>query len=453
MRCRLTTGLVALCLFASCGVYRPYSRPETDADGLFRDTMAGADTATLAAMPWRELFTDSSLQALVEQGLRHNTDLQVAHLQTVEAAAALRKARLSLLPSLMLSPEGGVSRYGATSARTYSLAAMASWELDIFGKNTNAKRGASEALEGSRDYAQAVRTQLIATIADSYYTLLMLDSQLETGERTLQSWDRSIRVLEALKRAGQANDVAVLQARSNRMQLEASVISLRKSIAETENTLSALLAQPSHRIVRGTLAEAAFPRHVSVGVPAQLLSNRPDVRRAEHDLARAFYNTNVARAAFYPSLTLSGTLGWTNNGGGTVANPGQWLANVLGSLVQPLFDKGANAAALEIAKAQQEEASLRFRQSLLDAGKEVNNALAHWQAAQQRVDVGARQIETLREAVRRTEALMRHSPATYLEVLTAQQSLLDAEQAQSSNRFDEIQGIIHLYRALGGGLR
>lgn len=453
MRRRLTTGLVALCLFASCGMYRPYSRPETDADGLFRDTMAGADTATLAAMPWRELFTDSSLQALVEQGLRHNTDLQVAHLQTAEAAAALRKARLSLLPSLMLSPEGGVSRYGATSAGTYSLAATASWELDIFGKNTNAKRGACEALEGSRDYAQAVRTQLIATIADSYYTLLMLDSQLETGERTLQSWDRSIRVLEALKRAGQANDVAVLQARSNRMQLEASVISLRKSIAETENTLSALLAQPSHRIVRGTLAEADFPRHVSVGVPAQLLSNRPDVRRAEHDLARAFYNTNVARAAFYPSLTLSGTLGWTNNGGGTVANPGQWLANVLGSLVQPLFDKGANAAALEIAKAQQEEASLRFRQSLLDAGKEVNNALAHWQAAQQRVDVGARQIETLREAVRRTEALMRHSPATYLEVLTAQQSLLDAEQAQSSNRFDEIQGIIHLYRALGGGLR
>lgn len=453
MRRRLTTGLVALCLFASCGMYRPYSRPETDADGLFRDTMAGADTATLAAMPWRELFTDSSLQALVEQGLRHNTDLQVAHLQTVEAAAALRKARLSLLPSLMLSPEGGVSRYGATSARTYSLAATASWELDIFGKNTNAKRGASEALEGSRDYAQAVRTQLIATIADSYYTLLMLDSQLETGERTLQSWDRSIRVLEALKRAGQANDVAVLQARSNRMQLEASVISLRKSIAETENTLSALLAQPSHRIVRGTLAEADFPRHVSVGVPAQLLSNRPDVRRAEHDLARAFYNTNVARAAFYPSLTLSGTLGWTNNGGGTVANPGQWLANVLGSLVQPLFDKGANATALEIAKAQQEEASLKFRQSLLDAGKEVNDALAQLQAAQQRVDVGARQIETLREAVRRTEVLMHHSPTTYLEVLTAQQSLLDSEQAQAKNRFDEIQGVIHLYRALGGGAR
>lgn len=272
-------------------------------------------------------------------------------------------------------------------------------ELDIFGKNTNAKRGACEAIEGTRDYAQAVRTQLIATIADCYYTLLMLDSQLETGERTLQSWDSSIRVLEALKRAGQANDVAVLQARSNWMQLGASVISLRKSIAETENTLSALLALPSRWIVRGTLAEAYFPRHLSVGVPAQLLSNRPDVRRAEHDLARAFYNTNVARAAFYPSLTFSGTLGWTNNGGGAVANPAQWLANVLGSLVQQLFDKGANAAALEIAKAQQEEASLRFRQSLLDAGKEVNNALSHWQAAQQRVDVGARQIETLREAV------------------------------------------------------
>lgn len=452
MRHILLTGIAAL-LLASCGVYKPYSRPETETAGLFRDTVAAADTSTLAALSWRELFTDPNLQALIEQGLQHNTDLGIARLQVEEAEAVLMNARLSYLPSLSLSPEGGVSRYDGSTAKTYNLAASASWEVDIFGKTTNVKRGAREALEGSRDYAQAVQTQLIATIADSYYTLLMLDRQLEIGEQTLQSWSGSVRTLEALKKAGQTNDAAVLQARANRMQLEASVVSIRKSIAETENTLSALLALPSQEIPRGTLEESVFPERLSTGVPLQLLSNRPDVRQAEHNLARSFYNTNAARAAFYPSLTLSGSLGWTNNGGGIVMNPGKWLANVIGSLTQPLFNKGTNIANLRIAKARQEEAALRFRQSLLDAGKEVNNALSQWQAARQRIDIGTRQVATLQEAVRKTELLMRHSSTSYLEVLTAQQSLLNAEQTQAQDRFDEIQSIINLYHALGGGSR
>ncbi len=452
MRHILLTGIAALTL-VSCGVYKPYSRPKTETDGLYRDTVAAADTSTLAALSWRELFTDPNLQALIEQGLQHNTDLGIARLQVKEAEAVLINARLSYLPSLSLSPEGGISRYDGSTAKTYNLAATASWELDIFGKTTNAKRGAREALEGSRNYAQAVQTQLIATIADSYYTLLMLDRQLEIGEQTLQSWSGSVRTLEALKKAGQTNDAAVLQARANRMQLEASVVSIRKSIAETENALSALLALPSQEIQRGTLEESVFPERLSTGVPLLLLSNRPDVRQAEHNLAQSFYDTNAARAAFYPSLTLSGTVGWTNNGGGVVLNPGKWLANAIGSLTQPLFNKGTNIANLRIAKARQEEAALRFRQSLLDAGKEVNNALSQWQAARQRIGIGTRQVATLQEAVRKTELLMRHSSTSYLEVLTAQQSLLSAEQTQAQDRFDEIQGVINLYHALGGGSR
>lgn len=452
MRHILLTGIAALTL-VSCGVYKPYSRPETETDGLYRDTVAAADTTTLAALSWHELFTDPNLQSLIEQGLQHNTDLGIARLQVKEAEAVLMNARLSYLPSLSLSPEGGISRYDGSTAKTYNLAASASWELDIFGKTTNAKRGAREALEGSRDYAQAVQTQLIATIANSYYTLLMLDRQLEIGEQTLQSWSGSVRTLEALKKAGQTNDAAVLQARANRMQLEASVVSIRKSIAETENTLSALLALPSQEIQRGTLEESVFPERLSTGVPLLLLSNRPDVRQAEHNLAQSFYNTNAARAAFYPSLTLSGTVGWTNNGGGMVMNPGKWLANAIGSLTQPLFNKGTNIANLRIAKARQEEAALRFRQSLQDAGKEVNNALSQWQAARQRIDIVTRQVATLQEAVRKTELLMRHSSTNYLEVLTAQQSLLNAEQTQAQDRFDEIQGVINLYHALGGGSR
>lgn len=448
---RLIILSMTTCLLAGCGIYSNYSRPDMEVKERYRNVET-ADTTTIASLSWRELFTDIRLQVLIEQGLQQNTDLRIAHLKVEEAEAVLMNARLSYLPSLTLNPEAGIGRYDGMTSKTYNLNASASWELDIFGKNTNAKRGASEALEGSRDYTQAVRTRLIATIADSYYTLLMLDRQLTIGQQTLESWEKSIRTLETLKRAGQSNDAAVLQAQANRMALESSVLSIRKNISETENALSALLALPSQTIERGALEDAVFPETMSVGIPVQLLANRPDVRQAERNLAQAFYATNAARAAFYPSLTLSGTFGWTNNGGGVVVNPGQWLLNAIGSLTQPLFNRSTNIANLKMAKIKQEEATLLFRQSLLDAGKEVNDALAQWQTARKQIAIGEQRIAALQEAVRKTELLMRHSPTNYLEVLTAQQSLLDAQQVQSQNRFDEIQGVINAYHAVGGGI-
>lgn len=448
---RLIFLSIVSCLLTGCGIYGKYSRPDMEIEAQYRHMENTADTATIASLSWREFFADLRLQALIEQGLERNTDLRIAHLKVDEAKAVLMSARLSYLPSLTLNPETGISQYDGTTSKTYNLATSASWEVDIFGRNTNAKRGAHAALEGSKDYMQAVQTELIASIAGSYYTLLMLDSQLAIGERTLESWEKSIRTLEALKRAGQSNDAAVLQARANRMALESAVLSIRKSITETENALSVLLALPSQSIERSTLEDAVFPETVSVGVPVQLLANRPDVRQAERNLAQAFYATNAARAAFYPSITLSGMLGWTNNGGGAVTNPAGWLANAVGSLVQPLFNRGANIANLKIAKARQEEAQLQFCQSLLDAGKEVNDALVQCQTSKRQIELGNQQITTLHEAVRKTELLMRHSPTTYLEVLTAQQSLLDAQQKLSQYRFDNIQGFINLYHALGGG--
>lgn len=440
----------ALLSLSGCGVYKPYSRPQVETDGLYRDIPI-EDTATMASLSWRELFADTQLQTLIEKGLQRNTDLRIARLRVEEAEAVLKNARLSYLPSVSLNPEGGIGRYDGATTKTYNLGASASWEIDIFGKVTNAKRGARAALEGSRAYEQAVRTRLVATVANSYYTLLMLDRQLAVQNRTLATWEKSVKVLEALKQAGKSNDAAVLQARANRMALESSVLALRQSIHETENALSVLLALPAGSIERGTLDGQRFPEEVSVGVPLQLLANRPDVRQAECNLAQAFYAVNAARAAFYPSLTLSGSLGWTNNGG-AVLDPGKWLSSAIGSLTQPLFSRGTNRANLKIAKARQEEAALLFRQSLLDAGKEVNDALTAWQTARQQVGIAGSQIATLREAVRKTELLMRYSPTTYLEVLTAQQSLLAAELAEAQARFDEIQGVVSLYRALGGGM-
>lgn len=339
---------------------------------------------------------------------------------------------------------------GAKAIKTYNLAASASWEIDLFGKVTNAKREALAALEGSRAYRQAVETQLIATIANSYYMLLMLDRQLIISEQTLITWKETEHSIEALKRAGKSNDAAVLQAKANRLALEASVVSIRKSIRETENGLSALLADTSHDIMRGALQKQQFPDTLSAGLPVQLLANRPDVRQAEWNLAQAYYATNAARSAFYPSLTLSGSIGWTNNVGGVVVNPGSWLFSAVGSLMQPLFNKGTNIANLRQAKARQEEALLLFQQSLLDAGKEVNNALTRWQSARIRMDYVNQQIMTLQEAVRKTELLMQHTSTNYLEVLTARQRLLEAELTQAQDKFEEIQGVIDLYHAVGG---
>ena len=366
--------LWAVCLMTGCSIYKPYSRPEVQTEGLYRDLEETKDTASIATLGWRNLFSDKNLQALIDKGLERNTDLRVAHTRVKAAEAVLMNARLSYLPSVVLAPDGSISgTEGAKAIKTYNLAASASWEIDLFGKVTNAKREALAALEGSRAYRQAVETQLIATIANSYYMLLMLDRQLIISEQTLITWKETEHSIEALKQAGKSNDAAVLQAKANRLALEASVVSIRKSIRETENGLSALLADTSHDIMRGALQKQQFPDTLSAGLPVQLLANRPDVRQAEWNLAQAYYATNAARSAFYPSLTLSGSTGWTNNVGGVVVNPGSWLFSAVGSLMQPLFNKGTNIANLRQAKARQEEALLLFQQSLLDAGKEVNN--------------------------------------------------------------------------------
>ena len=440
-------------MLTGCGTYSRYHRAGIRTENLYWNLSVDIDTTNIASMSWREMFTDRELQSLIEAGLEQNTDLNVARLRVEAAEAALMTAKLSYLPSLGINAEGGGSRFDGATAKTYNVGATASWELDIFGKFTAAKRGAVVAWQGSRDYQQAVQTQLIATIADSYYTLALLDEQMSINNRTLENWRATVRTLEALKKVGKANEAGVLQAKANVMQLESSQLAICKSVSETENALSAILAMPSQPIERSSLDEASFPDTISIGVPLQLLSNRPDVRQAEMELAQAFYATHVARSAFYPNITLSGTLGWTNNGGGAITNPGQWLFNAIGSLTQPLFNRGTNIANLKIAQTKQEEAKLLFQQSLLNAGKEVNDALTTWQTAKSQYEINTRQVETLREAVRKTELLMSHSSTSYLEVLTTQQSLLSAEQAQAQDRFGEIQGIINLYHALGGGCR
>lgn len=438
----------------ACSVYKSYERPDMPVvDSLYRQAAAtSADTTSIASLSWRELFTDSKLQALIETGLQNNTDLNIARLKVTEAEATLMTSRLAYLPSISFEPSGTLrSVDGNAMTKSYDIAASASWEVDIFGKLTNAKRGAKAALEQSEAYRQAVQTQLIATIANSYYSLLMLDAQLDISERTAAIWGENVRAMKALKAAGDATELAVAQSEASKLSVDASIASLRQQIDQMENTLTALLGIAPQKIDRTTIGEQRFPTELAAGVPLQLLQRRPDVRQSEAALAQAFYATNAARAAFYPSITLSGSAGWTNAAGAAITNPGQWLFTAVGSLVQPLFNRGRNIANLRIAKAQQEEALLSFRQSLLDAGTDVNNALIQWQTARQRQQIDQQQILSLESTVRSSELLMQYSSQNYLEVLTARQTLLQAELTAVSDRFDEIQGVINLYHALGGG--
>lgn len=450
---RIIIGLLLSTGLSGCHIYRTYERPElSGVDSLYRVPAMTEDTMSLADFSWKELFTDTVLQQLIEKGIANNTDLNIARLKVREAEALLTSSKLAYLPSVSLTPQGTIkSIEGNSPTKTYNLAASADWELDIFGRLTNAKREAKAVLEQSQAYKQAVQTQLIATIANSYYTLLMLDKQLDISKRTAEIWAENLRVMKALKKAGQTTEMAVAQIEASKLSVDASLLSLEQQITEMENSLSSLLGVVPQRIDRSTLDMQSFPDTLSVGVPLQLLQRRPDVRQSEAALAEAFYTINRAYSAFYPAITLSGSAGWTNAAGAIISNPGEWLFSAVGSLVQPLFNRGQNIANLKVAKARQEEALLTFRQTLLNAGTEVNDALLQWQVARRRLDLDRQQIISLQSAVRSSELLMRHSSQNYLEVLTARQTLLDAELSAVSDRFEEIQGVINLYHALGGG--
>ena len=458
MKKQIICMLCATALLSSCHIYKSYDRPDDiQTAGLYRDTLStgdtlASDTANFGNLPWREVFTDPQLQALIEQGLANNTDLQTAILKVEEAKAALTTSRLAYAPMLALSPQGTISSFDKSAAtKTYSLPVTASWEIDLFGKLLNEKRGAQVTLLQTKAYRQAVQTQIISGIANTYYTLLMLDQQQIITEETADIMKRNVETMRAMKDAAMTNAAAVAQSEAAYAQVLASIPAIRQSIRETENALCMLLRQAPQAIKRSTLAGQQLPTEFSVGVPLQLLSNRPDVKAAEMSLASTYYNANQARAAFYPQITLSGSAGWTNSAGSVIVNPGKLLASAIGSLTQPLFYRGANIARLKIAKAQQEEAKLAFQQSLLNAGSEVSNALSKYQTTSEKASARKLQVESAEKASEYTKELFQLGNSTYLEVLSAEQSLLSARLSQVSDQFDSMQAIVSLYSALGGG--
>lgn len=452
--------MCATALLSSCHIYKTYDRPDDIvAEGLYRDTVAVndtlvSDTANFGNLPWREVFTDPQLQALIEQALTSSPDIRTAALRVQEAQAPLLASKLAFIPSLTLSPQGTVSSWDKGKAtQTYSLPVTASWQIDLFGQLLNLKRQAKTTLEQTLAYEQNARVQLIANTANLYYTLLMLDRQLEITEGTAEILKKNAETMAAMKEAGFYNttEAAVEQSRAAYAQIQASIPDIRSNIREVENSLCLLLGEPAHGIERSVLEAQQLPNEFSVGIPLQLLSNRPDVKAAELALASAYYNTNVARSNFYPRITLSGSAGWTNSAGAAIVNPGKLLASAIASLTQPIFQNGANIAKLKIAKAQQEEAKIQFQTTLLNAGNEVSNALDMYQACTEKVNARNMQVNSAKNAADYTKELFNLGTSTYLEVLSAEQSYLSAQLSEVNDTFSRMQAVISLYQALGGG--
>ena len=448
----------AAAIMSSCGIYNKYERPEVNATGLVRDvtsttdTLAVTDTTSFGNLPWRSVFTDPQLQALIEQGLEHNTDLLNAALNVKMVEAQLTAAKLAFVPSFTFSPQGTISSWdGSKATKTYSLPINASWSIDLFGNLLNQKRSAQMALLATKDYQLVVKTNLIANIANAYYTLLMLDKQLEIVDNMTQltkdTWD----MMKLQKELNNAKETSVQSAEANYYSVLAQAADLKRQIRETENSLSLLLGQQAQTIARGKIENQSLPTEFSTGIGIQMLNNRPDVHYAEMTLAQCFYDTQAARSKFYPNITISGSGAFTNSSGMGIVNPGKWLLNAIGSLVQPIFQNGQLVAQLKVAKATQEQAYNTWQNAVLAAGSEVSNALVLYNSSDEKSKLEAKQVESLTKNVEYTKDLFNMGGSTYLEVITAQQSLLNAELSKVQDDFYKMQAVVNLYYALGGG--
>lgn len=446
-------------LLNSCGLYNKYERPDVNTQGLVRDvvadndTLAVTDTASFGNLPWRSVFTDSQLQQHIEYALAHNTNLLNAALNVKMVEAQLISAKLAFVPAFSFTPQGTIASWdGGKASQTYSLPVNASWSIDLFGNLLSLKRSAQMSLLATKDYQLVVKTKLIAGVANSYYTLLMLDKQLEVVndmERlTKETWE-TMKFLKDNKVGYRSTSVQ--SAEANYYSVQAQKADLKRQIREVENSLSLLLGQQAQAISRGKLDEQSLPTNFSTGIALQMLNNRPDVHYAEMSLAQCFYNVENARSKFYPSITISGSGAFTNSSGMGIVNPGKWLLSAVGSLVQPIFQNGRLIAGLKVAKAQQEQAYNTWQQAVLSAGSEVSNALVLYNTSEEKSNIEAKQIEVLKKNVEDTKNLMASSGSTYLEVITAQQSLLNVELSKIVDDFNKMQAVVNLYYALGGG--
>ena len=473
MKCKNIIAIAAVgFILTGCGIYNKYEQntpTPSDIFGTNESVKAATGETTIAQLSWREFFTDPLLQQLIEQVLANNTDLNSARIAVEKSEASLKAAKLAYLPALSFSPQGTLAKFDKSPwSKTYELPLQLSLDVDVFGSITNKKRASKAMLLQAQMYEEAVRTNLISAVAQQYLMLQVLDRQLEILTQTDSLWNKSLETEQALWENGKTYSTAVNQMEASYLSVKTQIADTRRNIRSTENSLCKLLGISPQHINRkewgsstlhhaeamGDAEERMFTtKYLKIGVPAQLLENRPDIRMANHAMEEAFYNTAAARSAFYPSITLNGVAGWTNSAGGMIVNPGKLLLTAIGSLTQPIFARGRLIANKKIAQLTEEDMQKKYVQTVINAGNEVNEAMADCMTAREKHSYYQRQVQVLHEAYTGTHELMDNGKASYIEVLRAQESLLDAQLSSAMNMYYGAESIIALYIALGGGTK
>lgn len=448
-------AVITTALLSGCGLYKKFEMPEeTQLQKEYVEAVnAPVDSAAFGNLQWQEVFTDPVLADLINRALENNVDLKNAKLNIDIAHANMRGARMSFFPSLALTPTGGASSVsnGKLTGWNYTIPLTASWEVDVFGKLLNNKRSAESAHRQAQEFTQAVRSQIIGGVANCYYTIAILEAQLQLSRETAAIWAENVQAMKDYKLAGRTNEAAVVQSQANYLSILASITDLESALAQANNTMSLLLNEMPQTWEISPEARLNAPAIFRDGVPMRELAARPDVRVAEENLAQAYYATNMARAAFYPGLTITANYGFTNSFGSIIKNPGDWIASLAGSLVAPIFSRGQNYARLEASKASQKQALNTFEYTILSASAEVSNALTAYDNNNEKALYLVEQVDNLEKSVEYTKALFDSAGSSYLEILTAQSSLLSAQMSQLNCELAKAQSVINLYQSLGGG--
>lgn len=436
--------LMGTLLFSGCSLYQKYESNATVPDDVMGDIANPQDTTSMGNLDWRDIFKDAKLQQLIEKAWNNNTDMRTAQLSIEQAQNELSAARWGYVPTLSLTPQATYTYNSGASAFNVSVPVTASWQLGIFGQTATNIKKAKAQVGYTEDYRQAVQVSLASNVANLYYSLVMLDRQLEIAVETEGLWEESLESTRALYEAGIYKSPAVYQMEASLAEVRTEIMELRNSITTTEASLCKLLAESPHHIDRASFNAFEVPEELHLGLPVNLLSARPDVRVAERNMEIAFYGKQQAFQSFFPSLTIDGVFGLAT------VNPAQIMAQAVASLAQPIFAGGKLNAQLKNAKANQEKAQLAFVQALLDAGNEVYQYWHVFQTAQAKSTFIDTRVNALQEAFSATSELMDNGSTTYLEVLTAQESLLSAQLSQVNNQYEIIQSLINLYTSLGG---
>ena len=455
--------LVMIAAAVSCKVTKTYQSPTVQQTVPQMDSFrggAGADTVTIASLPWRQVFADTILQRVIGQGISQNLNLQIAYTRIRQAQAYYKQSRSAFLPELDANAAVGRVRlskaqnFGAVSSITeYQLGLSATWEADIWGQLNSAKKASLAGLLSTEAGVRAIQSEIVSEIAGLYYTLMALDQQLGITEQTVKNWDTTVITMQSLQASAKVTEAAVVQSVAQREAVAVTIPDIIQSIRQTENALSILLGMPPSAIRRSRLDDQFTIAMLNTGVPAQLLANRPDVQQAEQDFRVAFELTNVARTAFYPALSITGAANFSSFDFKNLFDVTSLGASIFGGLTQPIFEKRLNKTRLEVAGEQQQAALLGFKNTLLMAGQEVSDALSLHSAAMAKTGSRSNEITALQQSVDYTQELLQNGFANYTEVITARQSLLGAQLGRVNDKLQELQSVVSLYTALGGGWR